>query len=311
MIEFRQIRYATVVAKHRSFTVAAKQLNISQSAVSEQVKLLEDRLGLRLLDRTGRGVKVTDQGQVFLSEADRVVTDMMYLIDLAHQLSETSADKLNVGLVSGIAPMLIPRLFPKGAVPEDLRLDIRTAPTRTIFDDLYKERLDIGFAMEVDPDLVPSGLTVRRLFDTEIALITPKGHPLGAGSGPVSLERIANEPIIMSELSVGYGLTVMNMFSNLGVRPVIRAVVDNIETLKVMVVSGIGNALVPVDAASNEVSLGLLDVVPIKPSCRITFECYRPRATMAREKEVLYEKFVSSQLDPPVAEIEVEAGDVA
>ena len=82
-MEFRQIRYALAVAKERSFTKAAGRLRISQSAVSEQVKLLEERVGFSLFRRTGRGIEPTERGRMFLYEAERVVTDLMNLSDVA------------------------------------------------------------------------------------------------------------------------------------------------------------------------------------------------------------------------------------
>ena len=86
-MEFRQIRYALAVAKERSFTKAAGRLRISQSAVSEQVKLLEERVGFSLFRRTGRGIEPTERGRMFLYEAERVVTDLMNLSDVARRLS--------------------------------------------------------------------------------------------------------------------------------------------------------------------------------------------------------------------------------
>ena len=67
-MEFRAIRYALSVAKERSFTKAASRLNISQSAVSDQVRLLEDEVGFPLFRRTGRGIELTERGRTFLYE---------------------------------------------------------------------------------------------------------------------------------------------------------------------------------------------------------------------------------------------------
>jgi DNA-binding transcriptional LysR family regulator len=292
-VEFRQIRYAIAVAREGSFTKAAERLNISQSAVSEQVKLLEERLGFELLNRTGRGVEMTERGRVFLYEAERVAGDFLNLADVARHLREASADKVNIGIISGLAPILVPKLFPAGRLPENVQLEIRTAPTRAIFDALHKGRLDFGFAISVDPDLVPSGLSVRRLFEIDLVLITRPGQLAAAGGGPVDPRRLMEEPIIMSELSVGYGVAVMDMLADLGVRPRIRAVVDNIETMKVMVQSGIGHAFVPAGAADTEVALGLLEAVPLAPPRRITVESYRPRMGLSKHKEALYAGFVA------------------
>ena len=153
----------------------------------------------------------------------------------------------------------------------------------------------------VDADLVPSGLSVRRLFEVDLVLITQPGRLPAASGGPVDPRRIMEEPIIMSELSVGYGVAVMDMLADLGVRPRIRAVVDNIETMKVMVQSGIGHAFIPAGAADNEVALGLLEVVPLAPARRITIESYRPRMGLSKHKEQLYARFVSGWDERPEA----------
>lgn len=294
-MELRQIRYVLAVAKEGSFTRAAQRLNVSQSAISEQVKLLEGRLGFPLLMRTGRGAEMTEKGRIFLHEAERIATDIMHLEEIGRNLRSVSADKVNIGMISGLANVLVPRLFPDGHLPRNLQVEIRTAPTRVIFDELFKGRLDVGFAVAMDPDLIPSGLTARTLFDLDLVLISAPDGAVGRGKGPLDVHRIAEEPVIMSELSVGYGLAVMTMFGQLGISPRIQAVVDNIETIKVMVRSGIGHALVPAGAADQEARLGLITVRPIAPAHAITIECYRPRVGLSRHKEQLYQRVIAGR----------------
>ena len=292
-MELRQIRYVLAVAKEGSFTRAAQRLNVSQSAISEQVKLLEGRLGFPLLVRTGRGAEMTEKGRVFLHEAERIATDIMHLEEIGRNLRSVAADKVNIGMISGLANTLVPRLFPDGDLPPNMQVEIRTAPTRVIFDELFKGRLDLGFAVAMDPDLIPSGLTARTLFDLDLVLISVPGAAVARGDRPLDLTAVADEPIIMSELSVGYGLAVMNLFAELAISPRILAVVDNIETIKVMVQSGIGHALVPAGAADREAELGLIKVLPIVPAHAITIECYRPRVGLSRHKELLYERIIA------------------
>lgn len=296
-MELRQIRYVLAVAKEGSFTRAAQRLNVSQSAISEQVKLLEGRLGFPLLVRTGRGAEMTEKGRVFLHEAERIATDIMHLEEIGRNLRSVAVDKVNIGMISGLANVLVPRLFPDGDLPRNLQVEIRTAPTRAIFDELFKGRLDLGFAVAMDPDLIPSGLTARTLFDVDLVLISAPESAVARGGGPLDVTSIAEEPIIMSELSVGYGLAVMAMFGQLGISPRIQAVVDNIETIKVMVRSGIGHALVPAGAADQEARLGLIKILPIAPAYAITIECYRPRVGLSRHKELLYQRVIAGR-DP-------------
>ncbi len=285
-MEFREIRYALSVAKERSFTKAAARLNISQSAVSEQVRLLEQEIGFSLFRRTSRGIELTEQGRTFLYEAERVAGDLLSLSDTARRLRGAPSDTLTVGIGSGMAQMFMPRLFGnlKTILP-GVRLEILTAPTRTIFDDLHEERLDAGIAIESDPDRVPAGLVFDRLTDAEMALIVHPKHPLARSRQPVDVGKLLVEPIVMSELTVGYGQVILSLFADLGIRPNILAVADNIETMKVIVQSGSGIAIVPRRSADNEAALGVLKVLRIAPARSVALSLFRRRQPLSRRKE--------------------------
>ena len=285
-MELRQIRYALSVAKERSFTRAATRLSISQSAVSEQVRVLEEEIGFALFRRASRGIEVTERGRTFLYEAERVVGDVLNLTDTAQRLRGGLSDTLVLGMGSGMAQIFMPRLF--GALKEALtavRLEILTAPTRNIFNDLHEERLDAGIAIESDPDRVPAGLVFDRLTEVEMTLIVHPTHPFARARQPIDVGRLLAEPLIMSELSVGYGQIVLSLFSDLGMRPNILAVVDNIETMKVIVQSGKGIAFVPRPGAAKEVEAGALKVLSTAPSRRVAFSLFRRRQPLPRRKE--------------------------
>jgi DNA-binding transcriptional LysR family regulator len=285
-LDFRQLRYALSVYKERSFTGAAKRLNISQSAVSEQVKLLEEEIGFELFLRTSRGIEATDRGRTFLYESERVMGDLLSLSDTARRLRGSLGDTLTVGMGSGMAQIFIPRMFAdiKNDLP-GVRLDILTAPTKNIFNELHEERLDAGIAIESDPDRLPAGLVFDRLIDAEMVLITHPKHALARSKQPVDIGRLVAEPIIMSELTVGYGQVVLSLFTDLGIKPNILAVVDNIETIKMIVQSEGGIAIVPRACAENEVTLGLLKALSITPARNVVFSLFRRREPLSRRKE--------------------------
>jgi len=285
-LDFRQLRYALSVYKERSFTKAAKRLNISQSAVSEQVKLLEDEIGFELFRRTSGGVESTDRGRTFLYESERVMGDLLSLSDTARRLRGELTDTLTIGMGSGMAQIFIPRMFTdlKFDLP-GVRLDILTAPTKNIFSALHEERIDAGIAIESGPDRLPAGLIFDRLVDVEMVLITHPKHALARSKQPVDIGRLLAEPFIMSELTVGYGQVVISLFTDLGIRPNILAVVDNIETIKTIVQSGGGIAIVPRASAENEVILGLLKALPIAPARNVVLSLFRRREPLARRKE--------------------------
>jgi DNA-binding transcriptional LysR family regulator len=290
-LDFRQLRYALSVYKERSFTKAAKRLNISQSAVSEQVKLLEEEVGFELFRRTSRGIESTDRGRTFLYESERVMSDLLSLSDTARRLRGSLSDTLTIGMGSGMAQIFIPRMFAdlKNDLP-GVRLEILTAPTKNIFNDLHEEKIDAGIAIESDPDRLPAGLVFDRLIDAEMTLITHPKHGLARSKQPVDIGRLLAEPIIMSELTVGYGEVVLALFTDLGIRPNILAVVDNIETIKMIVQSEGGIAIVPRACAENEVTLGLLKALSIAPARNVAFSLFRRREPMSRRKEAALSK---------------------
>ena len=285
-MDFRQLRYALSVAKERSFTGAAKRLNISQSAVSEQVKLLEEEIGFELFHRTSRGIESTDRGRTFLYESERVMGDLLSLSDTARRLRGALSDTLMIGMGSGMAQIFIPRMF--ADLRRDLpgvRLEIMTAPTKNIFNELHEERIDAGIAIESNPDRLPAGLIFDRLVEAEMALITHPKHALARSKQPIDIGRLLAEPFIMSELTVGYGQVVFSLFTDLGIRPNILAVVDNIETMKMIVQAGGGIAIVPRACAENEVTLGLLKALAIAPARNVSFSLFRRREPLSRRKE--------------------------
>ena len=285
-MEFRQIRYALAVAKERSFTKAAARLNVSQSAVSEQVKLLEEEAGFPLFRRTSRGIEVTERGRSFLYEAERIASDVLSLTDTARRLRGAVLDTFKIGMGSGMAQIFMPRLFDnlEQTMP-GVRLEIVTAPTRTIFNDLHDERIDAGLAIESEPDRVPAGLIFDRLTVADMALIVHPKHALARSRQVVDVGRLLAEPIVMSELAVGYGQVVLSLFTDLGIRPNILTVANNIETIKTIVQTGKGIAIVPRACVDNEVALGVLKVLPITPARSFGLSLFRRRQPMSRRKE--------------------------
>ena len=229
---------------------------------------------------------MTERGRSFLYEAERVIGDVLSLTDSARRLRGAPIDTLTLAMGSGMAQIFMPRLFSDlaKALP-DVRLEILTAPTRNIFSELHEERIDAGIAIESDPERVPAGIVIDRLTQAEMALIVPPAHRLAKSRKAVDIGSLVTEPIVMSELTVGYGQVVLSMFADLGIRPNILAVADNIETQKVIVQSGTGIAIVPRACVENEAKLGVIKVLPIAPARSVAFSLFRRRQPLSRRKE--------------------------
>lgn len=286
--EFRKIRYALAVAQTRSFTGAAEKLHISQSAISEQVRLLEEIIGFPLFRRSSRGIGLTDQGQSFLQEAERVFDDALNLSETARRIRD-GAEIFSIGIGSGLSTVFTEAFLVdfRQAFP-GVRLDIFTEPTRRIYEDLHGERIDVGVAIETHAEEIPAGLAQIPFLATDMVMICAPGHALATEAGPVSIERIAQESLVMNELTLGYGEVVQSMFADGGHRLTIAAIADNIDTMMALVARGIGIAVAPMTAVRAEADSGRLNIIPVVPTRAVRLCLVRRQRPMPANRETYF-----------------------
>jgi len=283
--EFRKIRYALAVAQVRSFTGAAERLHVSQSAISEQIRLLEDLIGFPLFRRSSRGIELTNQGRSFLQEAERVYNDAMGLTETARQIRE-GGETFLIGMGSGLTQMIIRGFLTQFRKDHPLvRVDLATMPTRRIYDRLHAERLDLGVSIQSDEDKFPAGLVQIPFLETDMVLVAPEAHELGASANPINIDELADEPILMSELGVGYGEIVQGMFADAGLPLANAGIVDNVDSIKSMATEGLGPAILPritVDETARQAELVTRSIIP---ETRITICLIRRQKAMSENAE--------------------------
>ncbi len=155
-ITLRQLRYLIALAKHRHFGQAAAAVNVSQPALSVQIKALEQILGVRLIERGPRDIVVTPVGREVLCRAERIVREVREMSDAAHW-QRGLMGRLRLGVIPTIAPYLLPAALPllRG---RDLGLDlgVREARTERLIGELREGDLDAAIvALPIgEPDLV-------------------------------------------------------------------------------------------------------------------------------------------------------------
>src|SRR6266542_3123358 len=175
-MDVRQLEMFTAVAEEKSFTAAAERLHVSQSAVSRQLKLLEEELKTTLFIRGGRGASLTDAGQILLTAAHRITREMQ---DVASQISETQLLQRGVLRIGGgmtVCLFILPKLLRKfRAQYKDVDLHVTTGSTETILR-LLRTR-DIEIALLTLP-LVEPDLEVQPVLKEEMVVITTPRHPL-------------------------------------------------------------------------------------------------------------------------------------
>jgi DNA-binding transcriptional LysR family regulator len=195
-MELRQLRYLDAVARHRSFTRAALDLHIAQSALSQQVGRLERELGVELLRRTTRRVEVTEAGELVLqrarralAEADGVRRDLDALQGLVRGTLRLGGGWVSRGPVHPAALIAdFARAHPGVAVT------VREGVAFGLLAHLRQGDLDLVMAL-VDADTL-DGLEGVRLVDEELVVIATLDHPF-AHAKRVRVERLADEPLVL------------------------------------------------------------------------------------------------------------------
>lgn len=239
----RQLRYFVAVAEHGSISRAAHTLAISQSALTEAIKLLEEDLGLRLFDRHPRGLNITHKGHQFLRHATSILAEVSGARRaLAEQTAATSGE-LHFGVTSLMA----------GYVMSDLLARYRRAFPQvevTAIEDNgdYLEHLLIGGELDVAVMVVSNlhdklALQVDILDVSPYRLWLPIGHRL-IQQDSISLDDLAGEPLIMLDIDE-MSEAAMKLLSALGRRPRIAFRTRSVEAVRSLVATGAGIALLP------------------------------------------------------------------
>ena len=195
-MELRHLRYFCAVAEHRSFTYAARQLNVSQSGVSGQVRDLEAEIGVSLLRRNRREVALTPEGVVFFEEAREILQRAQRAVELTLRASRGQTGRLTVGLCGPVTAPILPRIirrfrkrFPGVVVA------IREYTPAEQMDALLRGKIDIGFTRTIPAEARPL-IHHEILFRETVVAALPKGHPLAADS-TVPLAALAEERIVL------------------------------------------------------------------------------------------------------------------
>lgn len=145
MISLRQLRYFDALARARHFGRAAEQVNVTQPALSMQIKELEAELGSPLIERRRNDVQLTPVGIEVHRRATEILNASRDLVDFARHGTKTLAGPLSLGVIPSIAPYLLPETLPllRKRYPE-LRLRFRETQTRVLIDELLAGELDVA-----------------------------------------------------------------------------------------------------------------------------------------------------------------------
>ena len=173
MISLKQLRYFAAVARFGHFGKAAEFCNVTQPALSMQVRELEGGLAVKLFERRQDGVHLTDAGREILKRAQNILAAVRDLDDFAHHHKQLLSGRLRLGVIPSIAPYLLPPLLPLLRDNyRDLDLRIRETQTETLVGELVDGQLDVLLlALPIEH----SEIVTADLFEDRFLLAAPLG----------------------------------------------------------------------------------------------------------------------------------------
>ena len=243
-MELRHLRYFVAVAQEENVSRAASQLHVSQPGVSRQIHDLEDELGFLLFERTGKSVRLTEAGRIFLDEARDILARIAEAVEKA-RASLTSQAEINVGYVpSGTVEILPQALRIFRANYPGMRVTLHDLSAEEMQPLLLQRKLDL--ALTVLRHRLSRELAMQELARYATCVAVGATHPL-AKSRVVSLEQMASEPIAAYTRKdyPGYHKQLEKMFATIGRKPRLGSEHDSGSSLIAAVAAGHEFALLP------------------------------------------------------------------
>jgi DNA-binding transcriptional LysR family regulator len=238
-MELRQLRYLDAVARRRSFTKAALDLHVAQSALSQQVRRLERELGVELLRRTTRRVEVTEAGELVLERARHAIAEVEGVREELEALQGLVRGTLRLGGVPPVGPVhpaaliaAFTRTYP------GITITVREDVAFTLLRHLRDGSLDLVMAL-VDPEDLDR-LEGVRLLEEELVVVAPLDHPL-AEARRVRAERLAGEALV----TYSAGSALRDAIDALVPNARVVAEANDLETVRQLTARGLGVTLMP------------------------------------------------------------------
>lgn len=238
----RQLAAFTAVARTASFTRAAAELHLSQPALTVQVRKLEEALGLRLLDRNTRRVRLTAVGRELLPVFERVMNDIAAVAGGARELAAGDRGVVHVAALPSVCARLLPEALAELArTHPNVTVRLRDVVAQRVADLLQSEEADLGIGPFAR---ATPGVEIRPLLRDEMVALVPAGHRL-ARRRSVRLAELARESLVYMDSQSSVRAVVERAFEAAGVAAVPRFEVTYMSSAAGLVQAGLGVALLP------------------------------------------------------------------
>jgi DNA-binding transcriptional LysR family regulator len=261
-MEIHQLEYFLAVEKYRNFSAAALEINVTQSALSQQIKKLEDELGVKLFIRYARSVHLSPAGEEFLPYARRIVEEIRESREAIKKFTTFDKGKLTIGVFPNIGYLGLDRLITRFCRSySGIELTIHVANNEELFKGLRERKMNVAFIH----DAVPQQYKYEYLpiVSETFVLVTSPSHPL-ANQKSVHVEQLAKEQLIVEKSNFKLVHDIAKLFQDQNCEPRFIFHGNDSRLIRSLVLEGIGVAVVGVRMAAEFAQTGL-SIVKINP----------------------------------------------
>ncbi|MGZ2259241.1 LysR family transcriptional regulator [Roseobacter sp. A03A-229] len=255
-LNYHHLRYFREVAHDGNLTRTAARVNLSQSALSTQIRTLEDRLGHALFDRVGRQLVLTEVGRIALDHADRIFGTGQELLDTLQQTGGT-VPPLRVGALSTLSRNFQLRFLRPVLGQPDMRIILKSGSDSVLFDGLKSLALDVVLTTEVPHSTFGADMTAQRIADQPVAL---HGAPERMAHSTLREMLVAELIILPTDNAIRSGFD--GLIARLGITPRVVAEVDDMAMVRLLARDNAGLAIAPSVVLADEIASGRLQTAP-------------------------------------------------
>jgi DNA-binding transcriptional LysR family regulator len=245
-MEMRHLRYFIAVAEQLNFSRAAEQLQTAQPSLSQQIRQLEDEVGVEFFDRSKRQIALTPAGEEFLIAARALVAQLELAIANVRELGRGVRGELRVGYTMSAMISALPEAIRAYRAGHDqVRLTLRAMAPLEIFDAVLRREVDVGVILTNPTTAVSPEIDVRQIDTMRVSAVVPIDHPL-ARKRSIAVEEIGSETLILYDrVLAGLYDFAMQICRERGFVPARIVEADRVETILGLVAAGEGVSLVP------------------------------------------------------------------
>jgi DNA-binding transcriptional LysR family regulator len=265
-MELRHLRYFVALGEELNFTRAAERLHIAQPPLSQQIRQLEDELGVTLLQRNNRPIRLTEAGELFLARARALLASFEDAVADTRRVGRGQAGKLAIGFVGSAMFAGLPDIISsyREAFP-DVELVLDEMLAAEIAEALRRRRIDVGF---VRPALLAeAGLAQRLILDEPYVAALPRAHPLASRSD-IALAELSDDAFVLYPARPEPSVTglIVTACQVAGFTPRLAQEVLHLQTAIGLIAAGVGVSLVPEAAARAQTGRGVAYVPLAAPA---------------------------------------------